>query len=65
MAEFCIDCMKDINKDPDAKYKYVLTRYVDLCEGCGQWKRVVISRNPFYPYNAIAHSIFLWCRKQK
>lgn len=43
MAEFCKDCFLEINplkenetpvmSDPDD---------LDFCEGCGQWKRVVV-----------------------
>ena len=58
MAEFCTDCIEKMDKDPDAKYRYSLSRDFDLCEGCGEWKRVVVGYNPFYPCNAILHRIF-------
>lgn len=57
MAEFCVDCIKKMDKDPDAKYRYIRSYARDLCEGCGEWKRVAIGLNPFYPYNAILHRI--------
>lgn len=42
MAEFCFDCW---NKLMDADYpaeKYVLSDELDLCEGCGEWKPVIV-----------------------
>ncbi|MBR5230819.1 MAG: hypothetical protein IKW00_01070 [Clostridia bacterium] len=59
MAEFCMDCMKIISKDPDAKYRYLYSHDLDLCEGCGQWKRVIVGRNPLYPCNALVHGLFV------
>ena len=43
MAEFCPECMKRYHGyyAGDQK-KYVLSKDLDLCEGCGEWKRVVV-----------------------
>ena len=43
MAEFCKDCFKKMCPD------WIITevsRENDLCEGCGEWKPVVISAEP-------------------
>ena len=42
MAEFCPECLTRLNGTERAPLSYVLSRELDLCEGCGQWKRVVI-----------------------
>ena len=42
MAEFCLDCWNKINKINDSKWRYALSWDKDLCEECGQYKRVII-----------------------
>lgn len=45
MAEFCRYCFKR-KIEPDALDKYIIvSEYDDLCEGCGEFKRVVIEYN--------------------
>ena len=43
MAEFCLACLNKINKANDSRWRYVLSWEKDLCEECGQYKRVVIT----------------------
>lgn len=42
MAEFCLECLNQINDTKDSKWRYVLSWEKDLCEECGQYKHVVI-----------------------
>lgn len=42
MAEFCLKCWNKLNERNDPAWKYVLSWGRDLCEGCGEWKRVVV-----------------------
>ena len=42
MAEFCLECWNKMNGTDDSKWKYTLSWERELCEGCGQWKRVVV-----------------------
>ena len=42
MAEFCLDCWNKIMETNDPKEKFVLSRKLDLCEECQQWKPVII-----------------------
>ena len=42
MAEFCLECWNKLNGRNDSSWKYVLSWEKDLCEECGEWKRVVI-----------------------
>lgn len=42
MAEFCLDCWNKINERYDAKWRYAMTWHRELCEECGQFKRVIV-----------------------
>ena len=42
MAEFCFDCFKEMMETEDEQWRYILTNELELCEGCGQYKKVVI-----------------------
>lgn len=42
MAEFCMDCWNKMNETEDSPRRYVLSWELDLCEGCGEYKRVVV-----------------------
>ncbi len=52
MAEFCLDCLNKINETSESKWRYVLSFEKELCEECGQYKRVVVVER-------------LWSRTQK
>ena len=43
MAEYCKSCA---SKYLGIKGKVVLSKEMELCEGCGQLKRVVVKLNP-------------------
>ncbi|MGN0803464.1 MAG: hypothetical protein ACI4MF_12795 [Candidatus Faecivicinus sp.] len=44
MAEFCLECLNRMEHTNATERDYILTDEDDLefCEGCGEWKRVVI-----------------------
>lgn len=44
MAEFCEECMKKYLEMPNARVKYTLSDDVELCEGCGQMRPIVVTR---------------------
>ena len=46
MAEFCKECWKKMNNFNDDSIRYVLSIELELCEGCGEYKRVVIDERP-------------------
>ncbi len=51
MAEFCLECWNKLNKRNDSERKYIISDYLDLCEGCGEWKPVIImERTSYYLY---------------
>ncbi len=45
MAEFCLDCFHQLNETNDDPEKYVLSKDLELCEGCGEWKHVVVTKH--------------------
>lgn len=42
MAEFCLDCWNKLNGTQDTQREWLLSEELDLCEGCGQWKHVIV-----------------------
>ena len=48
MAEFCPDCWSELNETNYPKSKYKLSKQSGFCEGCGQWKQVVIAEKKDY-----------------
>ncbi len=42
MAEFCLDCLRKLDHKDYPRWQVRLSLTKDLCEGCGQWKRVVM-----------------------
>lgn len=48
MAEFCLECWKRINEIEGRERKYILSKDLDLCEGCGEWKPVIIMERKAY-----------------
>ena len=43
MAEFCVDCWNELNGTHDPKETFVLSRDLELCEGCGEWKHTIVT----------------------
>ena len=43
MAEFCLDCLREMDGRNYDEADFVLSDDLDLCEGCGQWKHVVVA----------------------
>ena len=71
MAEFCLECWNRINGSNDSKRKYILSKDLDLCEGCGEYKSVIVmERREYYLYKLrflvfpfkiiFVVAIFLW-----
>lgn len=42
MAEYCLDCWNRFNHTEKTERDYVLSRTPSLCEGCRQWKPVIV-----------------------
>ena len=57
MAEFCLDCWNKMNTCDDSKTKYVLSGHLDLCEGCGKQKHIIIMERKTYYTLKLKHLI--------
>ncbi len=44
MAEFCVQCFNKLHHRKTVPSDYILSFYPALCEGCGKYKRIIISR---------------------
>lgn len=47
MAEFCLDCWNELNGEDEPPENYILSQELELCEGCGEWKQVIVRRRDF------------------
>lgn len=65
MAEFCLECWNKINNTNDGEEKYVISKELDLCEGCEEWKNVIICERQYYNGDilGVILSIFSWLWK--
>lgn len=43
MAELCLDCWNKLSETKDKKWRYAMSWEKELCEECGQYKRVILS----------------------
>lgn len=58
MAEFCLDCWNKMNgTNHDAK-KYIISKELWLCEGCTEWKPVIIAERKYYYRHKFRFIIF-------
>ena len=48
MAEFCVSCWNELNGTDYPEGAYVLSWDYELCEGCGEYKRVIVGRRRHY-----------------
>ena len=42
MAEFCLECWNELNGSKDPAQRYIFSRRPELCEGCMEWKPVIV-----------------------
>ena len=48
MSEICLDCWNKDMDTADKPRKFLLSRKPELCEACGQYKRVIIRYKLWY-----------------
>ena len=44
MSEICLECWNKINQSNYKAYKYILSKEKELCEECGQLKKLLLLR---------------------
>ena len=59
MAEFCLDCWNKLNGSNDSERKYILSKELDLCEGCGEFKPIIIMERKLYYMRVLSPFIFV------
>ncbi len=58
MAEFCLGCWNKLNEANDNEKRYIISEYLDLCEGCGEYKPVIIMERKAYYMRKFRYLIF-------
>lgn len=58
MAEFCLESWNKINDTNDGERKYILSKDLDLCEECGEWKNVIVAERKLYYWHRIKRFLF-------
>ena len=72
MAEFCLDCFNKMNGTNHSERKYILSKDLDLCEGCASLKHVIVAerRNYYkyklryliFPFKVVYLFVYCFCR---
>lgn len=44
MAEFCLECFNKVFETNEKESAYILSKDLDLCDYCGEFKRVVVRK---------------------
>ena len=61
MAEFCLECWNRINEKQDSSEKYILSSDLELCEGCGKQRHVIVKvKSP-----RLIHILIHKCKRNK
>lgn len=47
MAEFCPKCWNELNDTNYPESRYILSEALELCEGCGEFKNVIVAERKF------------------
>jgi len=58
MAEICPECLNKIKGGENHSKKYILSKELELCEECGEWKAVVVTERRFYYYRKFRFFLF-------
>lgn len=48
VAKFCLDCWKEISGAEATENQYIVSEELELCEGCGEWKHIIVSERSFF-----------------
>ena len=48
VAELCLECLNKLTGRNEKKSTYILSKDLDLCDNCGEWKRVVVMTKRAY-----------------
>ncbi len=57
MAEFCLKCFNKINETHYTRLQVKRSKELDLCEGCGEYKRVVVRFQNLTPWSKLENGV--------
>ena len=57
MAEFCYECWKMIYKRNEPMEECIISKHLELCEGCGEYKQIVFARKEDYCFFKLRYLI--------
>ena len=63
MAEFCLDCLNKTCGTKFCERDSILSDELDLCEECGEWKRVVVVKRKGRLFTAARGFIYRMFRR--
>lgn len=43
MAEFCLECWNKMNGTCETEKDWKLSKVLELCEGCGEYKQIIVA----------------------
>ena len=61
MAEFCLKCWNEMNKTSYEQNKFVMSEDLDFCEGCGEWKHIIICERKNF-WDNFFHFLSFWVK---
>mgnify|MGYP000142076895 CR=1 FL=1 len=72
MAEFCLKCWNELNGTNDPPQKFIISKDLDLCEGCGKLTHVILMERKYaylrkfrfiaVPFKILYSVLFILCR---
>lgn len=72
MAEFCLKCWNELNGRNDPPQKFIISKDLDLCEGCGKLTHVILMERKYaylrklrfiaFPFKILYAVLFILCR---
>ena len=65
MAEFCPECWNSINGLNEPPEAYVLSREHELCEGCREWKQVIVGKRNCYFIRYLWNRLLDRCKNRR
>lgn len=60
MADFCLDCWNRINETSESEKEYIISKDLSFCEGCGEFKKVIICKRKAYNAYRFRYVIFIF-----
>lgn len=60
MAEICLECWNEENQSNGKPIKYILSKELELCDGCGEYKHTIVMYRWAYYRRKFRYILFLF-----